>query len=73
MFIHFGKRMAQCKICNAKSGFISEALTVRSECLMEKPEDALPSAMEAHKKNRLASDCLKSLQENKGGFLVPSV
>ncbi len=65
--------MAQCKICNAKSGFISEELTVRSECLMEKPEDALPIAMEAHKRSKLPSDCLKSLQKNKGDFLVPSV
>lgn len=46
--------MAQCKICNAISNSISKELGICLTCIREKPEDALPFAMQAHKMSRSA-------------------
>lgn len=46
--------MAQCKICNTTSRSISEVLGVCLRCIREKPEDALPLAMQVHRKSRSA-------------------
>lgn len=46
--------MAQCKICYDISRFISKELGVCLKCIREKSNDALPLAMQAHYKGRLA-------------------
>lgn len=45
-------RMAQCRLCNAISNHISKELGVCPKCIKEKPEKALPIAMETHRKIR---------------------
>jgi pyruvate formate lyase activating enzyme len=47
-------KMGQCKICNTTSHYISEELSVCLRCIREKPESALPIAMEAHARSRAA-------------------
>lgn len=49
-------KMAQCRLCNAISNQISKELSVCLRCTREKPEDALPIAMHAHGKIRVAFD-----------------
>jgi pyruvate formate lyase activating enzyme len=44
--------MAQCKICNTSSKFISKELSICLECIREKPDDALPIAMQAQRRSR---------------------
>jgi len=46
--------MAQCKICNTSSNFISKELAVCLNCIREKPEDALPLALQTHRRSRSA-------------------
>lgn len=46
--------MAQCQLCNASSKEISRELGVCLKCIRERPEDALPTAMKAHRKSREA-------------------
>lgn len=46
--------MAQCKVCNTTSSFISKELGVCLKCIREKPGNALPLAMEAHTRSRSA-------------------
>jgi pyruvate formate lyase activating enzyme len=46
--------MAQCKICNSSSPYISKELSVCLKCTREKPEDALQFARGAHRRSRLA-------------------
>jgi len=46
--------MAQCNLCSTTSSFISEELGVCLKCIRERPEDALPLAMGAHTKSRVA-------------------
>ncbi|MBI5966856.1 MAG: radical SAM protein, partial [Deltaproteobacteria bacterium] len=44
--------MAQCKLCNAANRSISKELGVCLKCIRERPEEALPIALQAHKKSR---------------------
>ncbi len=44
--------MAQCKLCNNISNYISKELGVCLKCIREKPDDALPIVMKAHMKSR---------------------
>jgi len=46
--------VTQCKICNTTSSSISRELRVCLTCIRKKPGDALPLAMEAHRKSRSA-------------------
>ncbi len=46
--------MVQCSVCNTTSGYISQELGVCLRCIRERPEDALPRAMRAHRKSRIA-------------------
>ncbi|MBM4129058.1 MAG: radical SAM protein [Nitrospira sp.] len=46
--------MAQCKICNAVSISISEEIGVCLKCIREKPDEALPFAMQIQRKSRSA-------------------
>lgn len=46
--------MAQCKLCNTKSDHISKELSVCLRCIRDRPKDALPIAMEAHRRSREA-------------------
>lgn len=46
--------MAQCKLCNAKSDYISKELSVCLGCIRERPQEALSIAMEAHRRSREA-------------------
>ncbi|MBW1993980.1 MAG: radical SAM protein [Deltaproteobacteria bacterium] len=44
--------MARCRICRTSSRFISETLGLCVTCIRGKPQEALPLAMEAHRKTR---------------------
>lgn len=46
--------MASCRLCNIKSTAISKELGVCLACIRKRPAEALPIAMEAHKRSRLA-------------------
>jgi pyruvate formate lyase activating enzyme len=46
--------MGQCMLCKATSGYISKEINVCLRCIRERPEDALPIAMHAHKRSRAA-------------------
>lgn len=46
--------MAQCKICNAESIYISKEISVCLKCIREKPESALSVARDAHLRSRSA-------------------
>lgn len=46
--------MNQCKLCNTVSGFISKELGVCLKCVRERPDDALPIAMKANIRSRIA-------------------
>lgn len=46
--------MGQCSLCNTFSNHISKELGVCSKCIREHPENALPIAMRAHHKIRVA-------------------
>lgn len=46
--------MAQCKLCNATSKEISRELGLCLTCIKDRPEEALPVAMQAHQKSRVA-------------------
>jgi len=46
--------MAQCKLCNTSAKTISRELGFCLKCLRERPEEALPIALQAHKKSRAA-------------------
>src|SRR5512134_3463380 len=46
--------MARCKLCSASSNLISEEMGVCLRCIRERPEKALPIAIQAHKRSRRA-------------------
>ncbi|MDP2755521.1 MAG: radical SAM protein [Nitrospirota bacterium] len=46
--------MGQCKLCNTTSNYISKEINVCLKCIRERPEDALPLAMQAHRRSRSA-------------------
>ncbi len=46
--------MAQCKLCNTVSNYISKELGVCLKCIRENPSDALLVAMKTHAKSRTA-------------------
>ena len=46
--------MAQCKLCHATSASISKELGVCLRCIRERSAEALPKALQAHKKSRAA-------------------
>lgn len=46
--------MAQCRLCNAVSRYISKELGVCLKCIRERPQGALHLAMEAHGRSRTA-------------------
>ena len=46
--------MAQCELCHATSSFISQELGVCLGCIRERPEEAVPAAMQAHKRSRVS-------------------
>ena len=54
--IHYnkGKEMAECKLCNTISNYISKELGICLKCIREKPLNALPVAMQAHKRRSRA-------------------
>ncbi len=45
--------MATCKICNNSSNFISNEIRVCLNCIRENPDEALPVALQAQRRNRL--------------------
>lgn len=45
-------REKTCKLCGRKSRLISEAIGVCKRCLVERPEEALEVAIDAHRKSR---------------------
>jgi len=46
--------MAQCRLCQVADSSISRELGVCLKCIRQRPEDALPIAMQAHKESRAA-------------------
>jgi pyruvate formate lyase activating enzyme len=46
--------MAGCRLCNLSSNPVSKEIGVCADCLKMKPDEALPLAMEAHRKSRAA-------------------
>ncbi len=46
--------MGQCTLCNATSISISQELGICLKCLRERPDEAVPIAMQTHKKSRAA-------------------
>ena len=46
--------MAECRLCHTKSSTISKGPGVCLACIRERPEDALPIAMSAHRRSRRA-------------------
>jgi pyruvate formate lyase activating enzyme len=46
--------MPRCRLCNLTSKFVSQEIGVCANCLRAKPDEALPLAMEAHRKSRAA-------------------
>jgi len=50
----WGRIMAQCRLCNATNKSISKELGTCLKCIRERPEEALPIAMQAHRKSRAA-------------------
>ncbi len=46
--------MARCNLCNTTSDFISKEIGVCLKCIRERPDGALPIAMQAHAKSRAA-------------------
>jgi pyruvate formate lyase activating enzyme len=46
--------MTQCKVCKTTSHLISEELGVCLVCIRERPNEALPIALQAHKRSRIA-------------------
>jgi len=59
--------MAQCRICKAKSASISNELKVCGPCIRKNPEDALPIAMEAHRRSRAAFGLPQTPPKGPGG------
>ena len=51
-FRRFKRGEARCKVCGRSSPLISEYLGVCLACIREKPEEAVPIALEAHRKAR---------------------
>lgn len=60
--------MAQCKICNIASTYISKELSVCLKCIREKPGDALPLATQAHRRSRFAFGLPQSSPEDPQGL-----
>ena len=60
--------MVRCHLCNLSSTFISKELGVCSNCLKKRPEDALPLAMEAHRKSRSAYHLPEAAPKNDQGI-----
>ncbi len=50
----WNRTMGKCKICNCTSNYISKEMKVCLKCIREKPEEALPIAMNVHKRSRVA-------------------
>ena len=46
--------MARCAVCDVTSSYISKEIGVCLRCIRERPEDALPHAMCAHRRSRTA-------------------
>jgi pyruvate formate lyase activating enzyme len=46
--------MGQCRLCNAASRSISKELGLCLKCLRERPDEAVPIAMQTHKRSRTA-------------------
>jgi pyruvate formate lyase activating enzyme len=44
--------MPRCRLCTLTSKFVSQEIGVCANCLKRKPEEALPLAMQAHRKSR---------------------
>ncbi|MEM1538231.1 MAG: radical SAM protein [Candidatus Nezhaarchaeales archaeon] len=42
----------ECKVCGARSKLIASAIGVCAQCLKDRPSEALPIAMEAHRESR---------------------
>ncbi|HSD57800.1 MAG TPA: radical SAM protein [Methanotrichaceae archaeon] len=47
--------MGRCKLCSASSSLISVEMGVCLRCIRERPREALPIAMQAHKRSRRAN------------------
>jgi pyruvate formate lyase activating enzyme len=60
--------MNQCKLCLLTQPAVSEALGVCLRCIREKPEEALPIAMTAHKKSRVAFGLPQEPPRDPGGI-----
>ncbi len=60
--------MARCSICGEASGYISAGMGVCPGCIRERPERALPVAMEAHGRSRAAFGLPERPPEDPGGL-----
>ncbi|MFZ6017807.1 MAG: radical SAM protein [Nitrospirota bacterium] len=60
--------MAQCRLCNTTSSYISNELGVCLKCIREKPEDALPISIQARMKSRAAFGLLERPPKDPNGI-----
>lgn len=60
--------MAQCRLCNTTSSYISKELGVCLKCIRERPEDALSLAMQAQMRSRAAFGLPKRPPRNPNGI-----
>jgi len=64
----FTLREKTCILCGKKSKLISDTIKVCKDCLIEKPDEALPIAMEAHKKSKGKYGLPHEPPKNKNGL-----
>ncbi len=60
--------MAECSLCNVRSGLISKEIGVCLKCIRERPDHALSMAMHAHIRSRVAFGLPKSPPKDPGGL-----
>ncbi len=61
--------MTKCRLCQATANSISKELGVCLRCIRERPAEALPAAMQAHKKSRAAFRLPQEPPKEPGGLL----
>jgi len=61
--------MSECKVCNAVSMNISKEMGVCLKCIKERQEEALPVAMDAHRRSRVAFGLPVEAPKYAGGIL----
>ncbi|NWF54879.1 MAG: radical SAM protein [Syntrophaceae bacterium] len=60
--------MTRCRLCNLASNLISREINVCANCLKTRPDEALPLAMEAHRKSRAAYHLPEAPPKDDGGI-----